>query len=172
MRTKGSAEELERRRRLAVQRVLEGHKPVQVAQILGVHERTVRLWLANYRDVGDRGLDAQKHPGRPPKLPRQKQNLVLGWLRKNPKSFGFPTELWTARRVAEVIKRKFKVEYHPRYLNEWLTTHNFSPQKPERQPRERDDEAIRKWLRYNWPHIQNGLARRRPMCSSWTRAVS
>jgi transposase len=158
MRTKGSALELERRRRLAVQRIQEGYSGVQVAQILGVHPRTVYGWMAHYRQHGDPGLAAKQHPGRPPKLTRQRQGLVLGWLRKNPKSFGFGTELWTGRRVAQVIQRKFGVTYHPRYINEWLTGHNITPQKPQKRPRERNDPLMQQWLRVEWRRIQNALA--------------
>jgi transposase len=116
--------------------------------------------MAKYRQSGERALAAKPHPGRSPKLPRQQQGLVLGWLRKNPRSFGFATELWTGRRVAQVIKRKFGVSYHPRYINEWLTGHNFSPQKPQKQARERNEQLIQHWLRHDWPRIQNAPASR------------
>jgi transposase len=82
----------------------------------------------------------------------------LSWPRKSPKSFGFSTELWTARRVAEVIQRKFGVRYHHRYLNEWLTARDITPQKPQKVPRERDDEAIQAWCENDWPRIQNERA--------------
>lgn len=165
MRTRGTAQELERRRRLAVQRVREGHSQVYVAQILGVHDRTVRRWIASYRQKGEQGLAAKPHPGRLPKLSHVKQCLVLGWLRKNPRSFGFATELWTARRVAQVIERKFGVHYNHRYLNAWLTSRGISPQKPQRQPRERDDRAIQAWIRHQWPRIQNARAAWEPIWS-------
>jgi transposase len=158
MRTKGSPQELEQRRRLAVLRVQEGYTQVQVAQFLGVHERTVRGWMAKYRQQGEDGLALKPHPGRSPKLPRRLQGLVLGWLRKNPRSFGFATELWSGPRVAKLIQRKFGVSYHPRYINEWLTGHNFSPQKPQKRARERDDKLIDHWLRHDWPRIQNARA--------------
>jgi transposase len=165
MRTSGTAQELEQRRRLAVLRVQEGHTQVQVAQILGVHDRTVRKWIANYRQDGDQGLAAKPHPGRLPKLSPAKQRLVLGWLHKNPRSFGFANELWTARRVAQVIQRKFGVHYHHRYLNAWLTARGVSPQKPQRQPRERDEQAIQTWIRHQWPRIQNACAAWEPIWS-------
>jgi transposase len=155
MRTRGTAQELERRRRLAIQRVREGHTQVQVAQVLGVHDRTVRKWIAAYRHKGDQGLAAKPHPGRLPKLSPRKQLLVLGWLRKNPMSFGFATELWTARRMAQIIERKFGVHYNHRYLNAWLAARAISPQKPECQARERDDQVIQTWTRYQWPRVQN-----------------
>jgi transposase len=158
MRTKGSAAELERRRRLAVQRVREGYKPAQVAKFLGVHPASVRTWWKAYQQHGDAGLAAKPHPGRRPKLTLSRQQQVLLWLRQNPKSFGFSTELWTARRIAQLIQRKWGVEFHPRYLNEWLTARDITPQKPQRRPRERNDAAIQHWLCYDWPRIQNALA--------------
>jgi transposase len=158
MRTRGSSEELERRRHLAVQRVREGHTPTQVAKFLGVHPASVRTWWRAYRKHGDAGLKAKPHPGRVPKLTPARQRQVLRWLRKNPKSFGFATELWSAPRIAQVIQRKWGVKFHHRYLNEWLTARGISPQKPQRRPRERDDAAIQYWLRHQWPRIQNAPA--------------
>jgi transposase len=155
MRTRGSADELERRRLLAAQRVQEGHTQVQVARFLGVHLRTVGRWIAAYRQDRKCGLASKPHPGRPTKLTPRQAGLVLNWLRKSPTSFGFATELWTAPRVAEVIQRKFDVSFHPRYLNEWLTVRNITPQKPQHYARERDESAIKRWTRYKWPRIQN-----------------
>jgi transposase len=158
MRTKGSAAELERRRHLAVQRVREGYTPTQVAKFLGVHPVSVRRWWNAYQQHKIAGLAAKPHPGRAPKLTLPRQRQVLRWLRKNPKSFGFATELWTARRIAQVIHRKWGIEFNPRYLNAWLTARDITPQKPQRRPRERDDAVIQHWMRYKWPRIQNALA--------------
>lgn len=158
MRTKGSAQELERQRRLAVQRVREGYSPTQVARFLGIHPASVRAWWRAYQQHGDAGLAAKPHPGRPRKLTPVRERQVLRWLRKNPKSFGFSTELWTAPRIAQIIQRKWGVEFHPRYLNEWLTARDITPQKPQRKPRERDDAAIEHWQRHEWPRIQNARA--------------
>jgi transposase len=111
--------------------------------------------MAAYRQDRRRGLAAKPHPGRPAKLTVHQAGLVLNWLRKSPTSFGFATELWTAPRVAQVIQRKFKVSFHPRYLNEWLTARNITPQKPQHYARERDESAIKRWTRYKWPRIKN-----------------
>jgi len=46
MRSKGSASELEQRRRLAVQRVAEGWQQKDVAAFLGVSECAVGRWAA------------------------------------------------------------------------------------------------------------------------------
>jgi transposase len=164
MRTRGSAQELERRRRLAVQRLQEGYSKAAVARFLGVHLRTVRRWHARFRAGGDDGLAAKPHPGRPRYLRPPQERRVLAWLRKNPQSFGFATELWSAPRLAQVIERKLRVQFHPRYLNAWLKQRGITPQKPERQARQRDQAAVEHWLAHVWPRIQNAPAAAGP---SW-----
>jgi transposase len=38
----------------------------------------------------------------------------------------------------------------------------WSLQRPERQARERDEEAIARWVAYEWPRIKKGRAQNRP----------
>jgi SRSO17 transposase len=65
MKTKGSPDELEHRRQLAVQRCLEGYSVDEVAAFLGSSLRTVWRWLAAFRNRGPQGLKARPVPGRP-----------------------------------------------------------------------------------------------------------
>ena len=153
-----TANELERRRQLGVARVREGHSQAAVAGFLGVTRSAVCKWVKSAR-AGPRGLLAKPGRGRPPKLTRQQEQQVLRWFQKPATNFGYPNELWTAPRVAEVIRRKWKVRFHPRYINEWLAERRITPQKPRRQPRERNDETIQHWVRYLWPRIKNERAR-------------
>jgi transposase len=149
-----TVQELENRRRLAVDRVNAGYSQTQVARILKVAPRSVRRWVHAYRQGGDDALQAKPRPGRPGKLTPAQTRTVLGWFRQSPKDFGFTTELWTARRVAQLIDRHFGVAMNHRYLNAWLTARGITPQKPQRQSRERDPAAIERWLREDWPRIQ------------------
>ena len=154
MRSQGTAEELERRRRLAVQRVAEGWKQKDVAEFLGVTERTVSRWMAAHRDGGDEALAAKPTPGRPPKLSARRQKSVLSWLERSPEAFGYRGDLWTTRRLAEVIEKRFGVRFNPNYLAEWLTARGLSPQKPEVRAVERDEPAIARWVEEDWPRIK------------------
>jgi transposase len=97
---------------------------------------------------------AKPHPGPKPRLNGNQARQVLGWLKRSPTDFGFDTELWTAPRVARLIQERFGVEYHPRYVNEWLTKRGITPQKPERQPRERNARRVAAWLSRTWPRIK------------------
>src|SRR3990172_6764192 len=120
MRTPGFKEELERRRRLGVGHVLAGYRQRTVATFLGVHRSSVYRWMKAYRRGGDGAWAGRDPSGRPRKLTRRQERQVLGWFRRSPTSFGFPTELWTAARVRQVIYRKWRIKFHPRYLSQWL----------------------------------------------------
>lgn len=146
-----TAAEKEARRRLAVEKVLGGRSQADVADFLGVHPVTVAKWMAKYRAAGADALTARPVPGRPRFLTPEQEAEVRGWLLRRPSEFGFRTDLWTAGRVAQLIRAKFGVEYHPNYLREWLSKRGYSPQKPVRRARQRNPEAIGRWLANDYP---------------------
>ena len=154
MRTKGTAAELEARRRLAVQRVSEGWKRADVAAFLGVHPETVGEWVRAHKAGGDAALAAKPHPGREPFLTPDQERQVLGWLADPPTRHGFRTDVWTAKRVAHLIDERLGVRFHPHYLREWLAKRDYTPQKPARRARQRDQAAIGRWLKTDWPRIK------------------
>ena len=163
MRSKGTPEELEHRRRLAVQRVLEGYSSEEVADFLGVDSSTVRRWVALFRDQGEQALTARPVSGRPRKLTHAQEVIIRRWLDESPTAHGFETELWSAPRLGCLIRDEFAVELHPKYLSAWLRARGFSPQKPERVPRERDPKAIAAWLESEWPRIKKRPGGRTPV---------
>jgi hypothetical protein len=70
------------------------------------------------------------------------------------KAHGWPNDLWTTRRVAELIRRRFGITYHPDHVGRFLHTRlRWSCQKPRRQARERDDAEVDFWTRYEFPRI-------------------
>src|SRR3954453_13985455 len=154
MKPSGPASELEARRRLAVARVNEGWKQKDVAAFLGVSTRAVGKWVAAYRAAGDDGLDAKPRTGPRPKLTGRQERSVLSWLAKSPRAFGYRTELWTTRRLAEVIEKRYAVRFNSNYLAEWLTRRGHTPQKPVRKAVQRDSPAIARWVEEDWPRIK------------------
>jgi len=160
MRPKGTAQELERRRLLAVHRVEEGYSQEEVARFLGVNSRSVRRWLRLYRQIGEGALAPIPHHGRTPKLLPSQEAAVLRWVTQSPRDFGFRTELWTAPRLAQLILRDWGIVFHPRSLNHWLTQRGVTPQMPVLQPRERNQQAIDAWLQRDWLRIQERAQKR------------
>ncbi len=156
MRPEGTTIELQHRRQLAVQRLTEGYSPQEVAEFLGVTARSVWRWLAAFRCRGSDALVAWPRggPGRPPKLTTTQKKIALRWLTEAPTEYGFPTDLWSAPRLAQLIDQEFGVGFHPHYLSTWLRQRGYTPQKPRRVHREKDDEAIARWLAHDWPRIR------------------
>jgi transposase len=163
MRSKGAPNELEHRRRLAVQRILDGYSTQEVADFLGVDPSSVRRWLAAFRRQGVDGLVARPVPGRPSKLTLTQEKIALRWLTDNPVEHGFATELWTTSRLGQLIQEEFGVRLNARYLSAWLRDRGLTPQKPQRVPRERDPKAIAEWLASDWPRIKKKPGGKRPV---------
>jgi transposase len=142
------------RRTLAVALALDGGSPAEVADVLDVSPSSVWRWLQRWRDGGQAGLRTRPGQGRPPKLSDAQARQVLGWLDRSPCDFGFATERWTAPRVAALVERRLGVRMNHRYLNDWLSRRGITPQVPQRQPRERDDRAIARWIAQEWGRIK------------------
>ena len=156
MRLKGSAAELETRRRLAGRLLLEGRRIDEIAQIVAASESSVRRWRQAVQKGGLEALKAKPHPGPKPRLnEKQKQRLVKTLL-AGPCKAGYRTDLWTCPRVAEVIAKKFGVKYHPAHVWKILRSLGWTPQKPEQRARERNEADIRWWRRQEWPRIKKG----------------
>jgi len=154
MRTKGSAAELEQRRRLAVRLLEQGLNGTQVAKALGVSNAAVTRWKQAWQKGGEKALAAKPHPGGRARLTAAQRRRLARLLLKGPRAHGYATELWTLQRVAEVIAVTFGVEYTIGHVWRILRAMDWTCQKPERRARQRDEEAIRRWRLEDWPRIK------------------
>lgn len=170
MRSIGSPAVLEWRRQRAVARVSEGYSVEEVADFLSVDPRSVRRWLAAFRQRGAAGLQAIPVPGRPRKLSSSQEKIVRRWLADCPTEHGFATELWTAPRLAQLIEQEWDMHLHPDYLTTWLRQRGYTPQKPRRVAREHDDDAVARWLAQDWPRIKKRPAAAGHVCCGWMKA--
>src|ERR1700677_2375326 len=128
-RPKGSAAELERRRRRAVELLDQGESPSTIARILGVHETSVHRWR---RDRNGAGLEAKPQPGPKPRLSAENLSTLEKLLLQGAKEHGWDNELWTAERVGTLIQRHFGVKYHAEHVRTILKERlHGSSQKPQ-----------------------------------------
>jgi len=156
MRPKGSAAELQARRLLAERLLQEGNEVDEVAELVGASVSSVKRWRRAVEKGGLEALLAKPHPGRKPRLNAKQKQQLIRILLAGPRKAGYPTDLWTCRRVAEVIARTFHVEYHPDHVGRLLHQLGWTCQKPEQRAREQDEEAVRRWRQRAWPRIKRG----------------
>lgn len=158
MRPQGTPQQLEKRRRHAIQLLQDGVHLSAVARFPAASQSSYSRWAHAYEEHGMTGLRLIPIPGRPTRLsPGQKATLV-SLLLQGPLAHGYRTELWTLQRIARPIWTRFRIRYHPNHVWRVLRGVDWSAQKPERRALQRDDAAIAHWKRHRWPHIR----KRRP----------
>ena len=142
MRPIGTAEELERRRRRAVELVKQGESPAKVAYFLGCGRSSVYTWVKLDRDAAEE-LAAKPHAGPKPRLSDEQVKELEGLLLEGAKAHGWHNDLWSAHRVAEVIHRRFGVEYHVEHARKVIRRRlNWSSQKPQKKAKQHNAEKI------------------------------
>jgi transposase len=155
----GTAAELERRRRQAVQAIKDGERPTTVARVLGVPPSTVFRWMK--LDEQPDGLAAKPHPGPACRLSAEQHRQLAALLLQGAKAHGWSNDLWTTARVAALIERHFGITFHHDHVGRMLHERlNWSPQKPERRARERDEAAIEYWRQVRFPAIAEATRQR------------
>jgi transposase len=156
----GTAAELERRRCRAVELVQQGESPSVVARILGVHETSVHRWRRQAR--AEDGLRARPLPGPTPRLGDAQLRQLEQLLRQGARHHGWPNDLWTAGRVATLIRRHFAIDHHPEHVRKILKQRlRWSSQKPQLRAREQNDKEVERWLDDDFDRIVRDAFRRK-----------
>ena len=163
---------LERRRMRAVRLFAQGEPQAEVARLLGVSRTTAMRWARALEEEGQEGLRAAGRAGRKPRLSPEQLGDVEAVLLEGPVAFGYATAFWTLPRVAEVIERVTGVGYHPGHVWRVLRKLGWSRQKPTTRARERDEQAIVRWVKTTWPAVKKKPHAKPPRSSSSTKAAS
>jgi transposase len=160
MRPLGTAEELQRRRIRAVELMNSGQSHTMIAEILGVDRGSLYRWRTMARSGPD-GLIAIPHPGAPRQLDEAQLHELEFLLGQGAKAHGWPNELWTSKRVANLIQKFFGVQYHEGHVRKIVSKLlHWSSQKPECRARERDEAEIERWKQEEFPRIKKSPGQR------------
>jgi len=107
------------------------------------------------------GLVAKPVPGAKRRLSDPQLGELEQLLRRGPTKHGFPNELWTAARVAQVIQRHFGVKYHPEHVRRLLRRRlDWTSHEPRKRARERNDKEAERWKADELPRILREAFRR------------
>ena len=163
---------MERRRKRAGQLLAKAMSQADVARQLDVSRQSVSRWHADWLSGGAASLRGARRAGRLPELDQADLRRVERQLEKGPLENGYPTDMWTLQRVAEVIEALTGVPYHPGHVWRILRQMGWTRQRPARRAVERDDEAIAKWVKKEWPRVKKTPDAAKPGSVSKTRAGS
>ena len=84
----------------------QGWKQKDIAAALGGTEGAVSQWVSRGKAQGPEALRHHPSPGASPKLRPEQLKQLPGLLAWGAGTFGFRGQVWTAARVAQVIKRE------------------------------------------------------------------
>ena len=145
---------LEARRRIAARLLAQGNTLTEVAAAVGSSISSVKRWKDALASGGMPALASKPHPGPAPRLTSADREFLLAALNAGAVVWGFPTPDWSCQRVKMLIEQLFRVSYHVDYVGTLLHQLGWSPQKPEHRARERDEAAIERWRRVEWPRLK------------------
>ena len=150
----------EGRRRRAWELKEPGWKQQDIAAALGVTPGAVSQWLKRAREQGVEALRRHPAPGRQPRLTPEQVAQLPGLLAQGSEAYGFRGQVWTCRRVADVIRRTFGVAYHPAHVSRLLHAIRHSVQRPVERATQRDEAAIAAWWQERWPALEKKRPRK------------
>jgi transposase len=139
------------RRRRAWELKEQGWKQTAIAAALGVTPGAVSQWLKRARSQGVEALRGHRAAGPPPRLTAAQRAQIPALLARGAPAWGFVGEVWTCKRVGEVIRRTFGVAYHPAHVYKLLTSLEHRVQRPVDRATQRDEDASAAWWRERWP---------------------
>jgi len=147
-------EALQQRRLRAAKLFEKGFGPAEVARRCKVSCQSAARWQSDWQQGGKDALRKAEKAGRPARLQPQQIEALKTTLKEGPGAHGFATELWTSERVARVIQNRFGVKYHPDHVCRLLGAMGWSCQRPTTRALQRDEAAIGKWKRSEWPKFK------------------
>lgn len=153
-------------RRSVVKAVREGMTQTAAAPTFGVSLRAVNKWMALDKAGGLRNLTLKRRGRRPGSgrlTPKQAARIRQQIIDHMPDQLKLGFYLWTRAAVAQLIEREVGVVLALTTVGRYLKTWGMSAQKPVRRAYERNDAAIARWLRVEYPAIARQAKRERAM---------
>jgi transposase len=173
-RARAAQERAERqaRRERAAELFAQGRSQAEVARELDVSRQSASRWHAGWQAAGATGLKSRGPTGRSPKIPDSALAGIEQALLQGALAHGFTTDVWTLDRIAVVIQGLTGVQLsNPSVWRLLRGRLGWTVQRPQRQAKERDEEAVQHWVAHEWPRIK-GPAQDRPGLSSSTNRAS
>ena len=162
---------MESRRRQAMSLIEAGRSQADAAREMGVTRQAVSLWVNDVRSSGRKGLASKGKPGRKTAPTLAERKRIESALLKGPVKNGYRNELWTLRRVAEIIARVTGREI-PSTTRTWnlLREMGWSCQRPARRARQQDQQEVKAFRTQTWVALKKTPDASEDVSSSPTKA--
>lgn len=141
----------------AIKLIRKGASQISVAIFLEVKKQVVSKWWRTYQKQGLSGLKMKSRANITDKSKvnadqaKAVRKIILD---KTPDQLNFGFMLWTREAVRQVLKRNYNIEIGLSAVGRLLKKMGLTPQKPMKKAYEQSSAAVRKWLKEEYPKIQ------------------
>ena len=142
---KSNADVREMMRLKALRAYYNGMSPKTVAQCYGVGLKTFKHWLKQFE--AEVSLSDNPRSGRPPKLPRAKQEVLKAIITRH------QAQVWTARHVYILLEAVFLVCYSPKYVPQLLRSLGLSYHKAIQTLVKKNNAKRQQWIQATLPDL-------------------
>src|SRR5579872_5417893 len=115
MYTRHTRQQIQQLRQAAIGLFEKDLSNAEIARRLGVSRKTIVGWRQLYAAQGACGLQL-KPAGLPRRINEAQLQQVAEALLQGPQAHGYPTQLWTLPRIADLIEKLTGVRYHPGHV--------------------------------------------------------
>jgi transposase len=137
----------------------DGMSGAQVAAELEVSTKSAYTWRRAWAAGGEKALASKGAPGPAPVLSEALVQKLIATLNEGPAAAGWgEDQRWTLARVCTLIGRMFHVTVSITTASQVLRRAGFTPQQPIQRAAERDEPAIERWRRHQWPAVKESRA--------------
>jgi transposase len=142
--------------RLAAAELIEaGASDQEVARHFRVSRMSANRWRRALAGGGRAALASKGAAGAKCKLSAAQLRELATLLDAGPAAWGWDEDqCWTLARIAEVVRRRFSVEYTLAGMDLLLHRIGWSVQVPARRAAERDEARIAAWREETWPVLK------------------
>lgn len=137
---------------------VDGYGLEETSRIIKRPISTIKDWNRAFIKNGIRSLKPKtSNRGRKKKLKDHERLLLSKAIEKGPMAAGFQGSVWTSQIVADYIKKRWCVEYHPGHVRKLLHELGFSVQYPREKLSLANKKAQEIWIKETYPDIKKTL---------------
>jgi len=95
----------------AVYQISKGKDAKEIQDMYSTSHKSICNWVHRYNAEGIEGLKDRPRSGRPSLLTDSQKSELDQLIQGSPLEHGYPTATWTGALVADLIKKRFGIEY-------------------------------------------------------------
>jgi len=131
----------------------------EIIDILGVSLSSLKTWRRLIKNGGIQALARKPGSSCPSKLTSEQLNELKTIIGQDAREHGYLTDRWTSRIVADLIRKKWNVEYCRSNVRKILVNLRLSYKKPEVKSTKHSQAVVDHWRQHDWERIKKKRTR-------------